>query len=387
MDHLHSTTTEHRKGKHLSYEERVVIQTRLKDGWTPNRIAKEIGCAPNTVRNEIKRGTVSLYRGNVFRYKASAGQAAYEKNRAACCRHYDFLEKSSFISYVEEHFFEDEWSLDVCVHRALKDGFFTREQIVCTKTLYNYADLGLLKIKNIDLPEKLRRSPKVTRVRENKRVLGRSIEERPSSIDDRTEFGHWEADLVIGSKSDNDDALLTMIERKTREYWMLRVPGRDPNGVMTALSEIRTRYGEYWDDVFKTITTDNGSEFSLLSGLENLSKTMVYFAHPYTSCEKGSVERHNGLIRRFIPKGRRIDTTQTSRSVRLKSGATAFRGRYSDTVLRTNSSRPNWIGFTPSQYNVPGSTVSQPVKATSVEAPSAALTTCSPCAIGPLRGM
>lgn len=55
MDHLHSTTTEHRKGKHLSYEERVVIQTRLKDGWTPNRIAREIGCAPNTVRNEIKR--------------------------------------------------------------------------------------------------------------------------------------------------------------------------------------------------------------------------------------------------------------------------------------------------------------------------------------------
>lgn len=59
MDNLHSTTTEHRKGKHLSFEERVVIQTRLKDGWSPNRIAREIGCAPNTVRNEIKRGTVS----------------------------------------------------------------------------------------------------------------------------------------------------------------------------------------------------------------------------------------------------------------------------------------------------------------------------------------
>lgn len=148
MDHLHSTTTEHRKGKHLSYEERVIIQTRLKDGWNPNRIAREIGCAPNTVRNEIKRGTVALYQGNVFRYKASAGQAAYEKNRASCCRHYELLEKSPFISYVEEHFFEDE------------------------------------------LPEKLRRSPKTTRVRENKRVLGRSIEDRPSSIDDRTEFGH-----------------------------------------------------------------------------------------------------------------------------------------------------------------------------------------------------
>ena len=59
MDQVHSAT-EHRKGKHLSFEEHVVIQTRLKDGWTPNRIAGELGCASNTVRNEIKRGTVTM---------------------------------------------------------------------------------------------------------------------------------------------------------------------------------------------------------------------------------------------------------------------------------------------------------------------------------------
>ena len=109
------------------------------------------------------------------------------------------------------------------------------------------------------------------------RVLGRSIEERPASIEDRTEFGHWKVDLVIWSKNGNDDALLTMIERKTREYWMIRIPGRNPNGVMEALREIRSQYDEHWDDVFKTITTDNGSEVSLLSGLEDLSNTLVYF--------------------------------------------------------------------------------------------------------------
>ena len=46
----------------------------------------------------------------------------------------------------------------------------------------------------------------------------------------------------------------------------------------------------------------------MLSELENLSQSLVYFAHPYASCEKGSIERHNGLLRRFIPKGRRIDS-------------------------------------------------------------------------------
>jgi len=60
--------------------------------------------------------------------------------------------------------------------------------------------------------------------------------------------------------------------------------------------------------VFKTIPTDNGSEFARLSELEELADTLVYFAHPYTSCEKGTNERHNGIIRRFIPKGKRIDS-------------------------------------------------------------------------------
>ena len=179
MNHLHFTTTDHRKEQHFSFEHRVLIQTRLNDGWSPNRSDKEIGCAPNTVRNEIKRGTVALYKENILRYKATAGQVAYEKIRKVCCRHYDFLEKFDFISFVEKKFFEDGWSPDACVGYALNEGLFTRGQIVCTKTLYRYADLGLLGIKNINLPEKLRRSPKNAKNRENKRILGHCIEERP----------------------------------------------------------------------------------------------------------------------------------------------------------------------------------------------------------------
>lgn len=81
--------------------------------------------------------------------------------------------------------------------------------------------------------------------------------------------------LLSAQKNDNDDALLTMIERKTREYWMIRIHGRNPNGVMDALSTVYSQFEEHWDDVFKTITTDNGFEFSTLSDLEVLSKTLV----------------------------------------------------------------------------------------------------------------
>ena len=55
MDHVHSTTTEHKKGKHLSYDERILIQIRLKNNWSADKIAKEIRCAPNPVRNESRK--------------------------------------------------------------------------------------------------------------------------------------------------------------------------------------------------------------------------------------------------------------------------------------------------------------------------------------------
>ena len=307
MDELHSTTLQHKKGKHLSYEERIFIQIRLKDGWSANKIAKELGCAPNTVRNEIKRGSIDFYHGKVHRYKAEAGQKAYEANRINSCRHYDLLKVERFISYVNEHFFKEGWSLDACHGRALLDGGFSPEETVCTKTLYNYVDMSLLDIRNINLPLKLKRSTKPKRIRENKRIFGRSIVERPSYIDDREEFGHWEADLVVGSKKADDPVLLTLAERKSREFFAIKIKDKTPESVIAAINSCMEMYSEHVSEVFKTITTDNGLEFSSLGSLEKISKTLIYYAHPYAAYEKGTIERHNSLIRRFIPKGHRID--------------------------------------------------------------------------------
>ncbi len=307
MDHEHSTTTR-RKGKHLTFEERMIIEIRHKDHWSAPRIAREIGCSPNTIRNEIKRGTEWMYHGKVPRYKAEVGQKAYEENRKHCCRHYDYLEKADFLSYVEENFQTKKWSLDACRGEALRTGAFSKEEVTSTKTLYNYVDLGLLKIKNIDLPDKLRRRPKKACLKENKKILGRSIEERPSEVNERNTFGNWEADLVIGSKSGEDKVLLTLLERKSRAFLIIPLKDRKPDSVMHAFEELKEQYREHFSEVFKTITTDNGSEFSDLAQLEKDTGTLVYFAHPYTSWEKGSIERFNGLIRRFIRKGRRIDS-------------------------------------------------------------------------------
>ncbi len=227
MSQSHSTTLSHKKGAHLTFEERVIIQLRLKDHYSIRAIAKEIGCSPTTVSNEIKRGTVLMYKNHSPHYRAKAGQEKYEANRLRSCRNYDFIKKSSFIHYVSKHFFEDSWSLDACYGRALLDHAFTREEMVCVKTLYNYVDAGLIGIKNHHLPEKLSRSPKVVRTRENKRKLGRSIEERPSIVDSREEFGHWECDLVLCAKTKDDKVLLTMLERKTREFFIIPLANKN----------------------------------------------------------------------------------------------------------------------------------------------------------------
>ena len=260
MDSLHSIMDKRKKGTHLSLEERVIIQTRLKDHCSLRSIAREIGCSPSTIHYEIKRGAVKLYHGKVKRYKAQQGQSVYQNNRRYCGRKSDFLKKHKFIDYVQQHFFEDGWSLDACSNRCTAVGEFTSNDIVCTRTLYNYVDQGLLNIHNYDLPEKLKRNTKIHRIRKNKKKLGRSIEQRPQEVNKRDVFGH-------------------------------------------AFKSLRKQYSEHWNDIFKTITTDNGSEFADLSQLEDISKSLVYYAHPYTSCDKGTVERHNGLIRRFIPKG------------------------------------------------------------------------------------
>lgn len=300
----------HVKGKHLNFAQRVLIQIRTLDGWSPYKIAKVLGCCSNTVRNEIRRGTPELYWGNHPEYDARYGQDNYENQRINSHRTPNLLRAQKFLKMVEVRFWEEHWSLDACVGYSRTNREFARHEMVCTKTLYNYVERGVIGIKNIDLPQKVKCRPRKNRprIRPNKKRFGRSIEERPACVDSRERFGDWELDLVLGSKSGKDHVLMTLLERKTRYYRIIRLADKTSESVMRAFEKLKIEYGEKFSSVFKSITTDNGSEFSQLSELENTTQTKVYFAHPYSSYEKGSNERHNGLLRHFFPKGKRIDS-------------------------------------------------------------------------------
>jgi IS30 family transposase len=138
----------------------MTIEIRLKDRFSVYKIAKELGLSINTFSNEISRGTTTqIKQGRYIEiYLADTGEAVYTKNRLNSCRPFKRLECSEFINYTVNKIKNDSWSSDACVGEALANGRFQRSKMVCTKTLYNYIDLGLLAVENTDLPIKLRRN-------------------------------------------------------------------------------------------------------------------------------------------------------------------------------------------------------------------------------------
>lgn len=123
-------------------------------------------------------------------------------------------------------------------------------------------------------------------------------------INERKEFGHWEIDTVLGDR-DSKAAFLTLDERKSRKRHIIKINAKTAEAVGVGIKKLKIYYGESFSKIFKSVTSDNGSEFAKLS--EQLPGTDIYYAHPYSAWERGTNEKQNSLIRRFFPKGRNID--------------------------------------------------------------------------------
>lgn len=139
MDY-NKNTTNSKKNKHLTFQERCFIEIRLKDKWSAYKIAKVINRPINTVLNEIRRGTVSQIKfGNkVDRYFAEVGDRVYTENRQNSKSKYKILKCKKFLDFVNEKVSKDNWSLDACFGDSIINNRFQRSEMVCTKTLYSY---------------------------------------------------------------------------------------------------------------------------------------------------------------------------------------------------------------------------------------------------------
>lgn len=299
-------TTKGRKFKHLTSEKRAQIEVLLRQGVQKIQIAKIMGISRSTLYREIERGTAEQIDTNLKRYRKyfwDVGQRVYEENRKNSRPPMKLMDAYSSVAYAENQILENKMSPDALCGEAKISGQF--ETIVCTKTLYNYIDKCLLQVRNIDLPLKVRRKCNVDKGKTNKRILGESIEQRPAEVNARAVFGHWEIDTIVGKK-ENSPVLLSLDERMTRKRHLIKISSRSSKAVREALLQLAKLYGDTFENVFQSITCDNGSEFANLSDYLPAT-TKVYYAHPYSSYERGTNERQNGLVRRFFKKGKSFD--------------------------------------------------------------------------------
>lgn len=307
-----------RRFKQLTKADRLKIEALVKAGHGKEEIADQIGVHVSTIYRELKRGRYIHTNSDLTeeeRYSPDIAQERYEENLRAKGPDLKIGNDQALADFIEDKMVNDDFSVGAVLGYIEQQGLEFSVTIT-RQTLYRYIDIGLfLNLTNKDLPIKGNRKKKKNKVRKTqaRAAAGTSIEKRPDEIDTREEFGHWEMDTVIGKRGESKHSLLVLTERKTREELMFLLMEHTTEQVVSCINRLEEKWGERFSRIFKTITVDNGTEFSDCEGLEKSvlqdgeNRTKIYYCHPYSSYERGTNENQNKLIRRKVPKGTNFD--------------------------------------------------------------------------------
>lgn len=277
-----------KKKEHLTREQRYTIYVLLQQGQSQSSIAQTIGKDKSVVSREIKRNR-SEKRGS-YHYAKAQSKADFRKQRhrrtRTFCRH-----KRGF---VEEHL-RQGWSPEQIVGYCRKHGI----AMVSHEKIYQYIrqDRAVGGKLYILLRHKLKHrkrpiSGKHTVIKDKV-----SIEMRPEIVNQKARFGDWEIDTIVGEQ--NKGAILTIVERQTG-FLIAEKLDHGKNADELAKTLVRVLFP--FKEVVHTITSDNGSEFARHKYVAKMLNAQFYFAHPYSSWERGLNEYTNKLIRQYIPK-------------------------------------------------------------------------------------
>lgn len=274
---------------HFTTEEREMSRVLKAQGLSIRAIAKKLNRSPSTVSREFRR---NCYADGT--YSAHHADKLYQKRRKNCGRK-PKLQSGAVRDYVVEKM-NLRWSPEQIAGRARLD----KEPFsISFSTIYRAIDSGVL-------PSQLK---KIMRFKwKHKKCKGDDrrgkipdttpISKRPAGAENRTRFGHWESDTVLGMRKTG--CFGTHVERKSGYLIAFRIDDRQDKAFNKATIEA---FSSVPDKLKKSFTVDNGKEFAAHKELAAATGMKVYFCDPYSPWQRATNENTNGLIRQFFPKG------------------------------------------------------------------------------------
>lgn len=281
------------KKSHLTLDQRYEIQQQKEAGKTQTEIAAVIGKHKSVVCRELKRNKNSMGR---YKAKHACDVTEIRKERLKRPRKLTVEMEKEIIKSLTE----DQWSPEQIKGRSQKEN----REMVSHERIYQVIRKD--KQEGGDLYKHTRH-----RLKHRKRPVGGrkivikdkvSIDERPAVINDKERFGDWEIDTIVGEG--NKGAIVTIVERQTGFLFMKKLPeGKVAKGLANAVVDMLMPYKNF----IHSITSDNGTEFAEHKFIAKKLNAAFFFAHPYSSWERGLNEYTNKLIRQYIPKKQTFD--------------------------------------------------------------------------------
>lgn len=277
--------------KHLTHNDRYSIEHLLRANYSLSRIAKVLGFNKSSISRELKRN--KNVTGEYYYHIADKRYKKRLKSKGLKSK----ISRNSFIKkYIHEHLVKDKWSpeqisgrlkleynINISLHSIYR---YIAKDKLARGTLYT----------NLRHPNKNSYNRKKTKKTYDKIKGKKSINLRPDLANKKSRLGDFEGDLVEVSKK---AYILTLTDRKSKYLITNKVKSKNSDEVHNCVVDAFCYIDK---DLLKTITFDNGFEFSKFKKIEESLKTEVYFADPYSSWQRGLNEHTNGLIRQFVPK-------------------------------------------------------------------------------------
>ncbi len=283
--------------QHLTLAEREEIRAGLSAKLSIRAIARSLNRSPSTISREIQRN-----RGRRYYKAVDANNRA--KRMAKRPKPY-LLEENRELKHIVLQKLELKWSPEQ-ISGWLKKTIPDQESMqISAETIYKTLYFRIRSALHHTLVKHLRRSHSLRHSKRHSRkgergtiniVNGTSIRERPRQIDERSAIGHWEGDLVSGSKNTH---IATLVDRKSRYTIILKLKGKDATSVGQALTE---RFAKLPPELCQSLTWDRGMELAKHAEFTKNTGVPVYFCDPQSPWQRGTNENTNSLIRQHFPQ-------------------------------------------------------------------------------------